>query len=118
MSYTPKNDSGSVFRNDRKREGKQDADFAGSAVVGGVEYWVDMWTKPPKDGKKGFLSLSFRAKTPRGEQQTHTQRPGRPQPPTAQRQRPTGLPTRPPARPPQREPEYGDADAPNADPHF
>lgn len=99
MGYA-QNDSGSVFRNNRKREGKKDADFAGSATVGGVEYWVDMWTKPPKDGKKGFFSLSFRAKTPRGEQQPHTQRPGRPQPPTAQRQRPAGLPTRPPARPP------------------
>lgn len=97
MAY---DNSGSVFRNNRKREGKKDADFAGSATVGGVEYWVDMWTKPPVGEKKGFFSISFRPKAPRGQQQGPTQRQGRPQPPAAQRQRPPGLPTRPPARPP------------------
>lgn len=107
--------SGSLFRNTRKREGKQDADFAGSAIVNGVEYWVDMWTKPPKDDKKGFFSLSFRAKEPRGQsQQKPNGAPGRPQPP--QRPRPTAPAThRPPA---QREPEYGDHNAPDADPSF
>lgn len=92
--------SGSVFRNTRKREGKKDADFAGSATVGGVEYWVDMWTKPPVGEKKGFFSISFRKKEPHGQQQSTTQRPSRPQPPAATRPRPAGLPTRPPARPP------------------
>lgn len=117
MGYTPKSDSGSVFRNDRKREGKQDADFAGSAVVGGVEYWVDMWTKPPKDGKKGFFSISFRAKEPRGQQSQRTAPAGRPQPPQRQRPEPATR-QRPSVQPTTREPEYGDLDAPDADPDF
>lgn len=100
MAYSQKSDSGSVFRNDRKREGKQDADFAGSANVRGVEYWVDMWTKPPKDGKKGFFSLSFRPKERQGGQQQAQERPqGRPQPP----QRPISKPA-PPARDPELDP--------------
>jgi len=97
-----RDNSGSIFRNDRKREGKQDADFAGSASIAGVEYWVDMWTKPPKDGKKGFFSLSFRAKAPRGQQQAPTQRPGRPQQAPARR---PGLP--PPPQDPNLDPDAG-----------
>jgi len=64
MSYQPKNNSGSCFRNDRKREGKEDADFAGSVTIEGKEYWMDMWQKAPKEGKKGFFSISFRPKAP------------------------------------------------------
>lgn len=62
MAYNQRDLSGTVFRNDRMREGKQDPDFTGSAVINGESFWVDMWTKPPKDGKKGFFSLSFRPK--------------------------------------------------------
>lgn len=111
MAY---DNSGSVFRNTRKREGKKDADFAGSATVAGVEYWVDMWTKPPVGDKKGFFSISFRAKQPRGEQQAQQaqqQRPGRPQPP--QRQIPAATPAHRPAAPSREEP-YDTTMDPNA----
>lgn len=62
MAYNQKDNTATVFRNDRKREGRQDPDFTGSAVINGESFWVDMWTKPPKDNKKGFFSLSFRPK--------------------------------------------------------
>lgn len=104
MGYA-QNDSGSVFRNNRKREGKKDADFAGSATVGGVEYWVDMWTKPPVGEKKGFFSLSFRKKEPRGQQQATTHRPAdRPQ------SRPLPAKPLPPGRKPQHDPDLDPID--------
>jgi hypothetical protein len=61
MAYEQKDNSGSVFPNERKREGKNDADLTGQAMVGGVEYWVNGWGKKTKDGRK-WLSLSFRPK--------------------------------------------------------
>jgi|LakMenEpi03Aug12_release.lakeMendotaPanAssembly.Ray.scaffolds.fasta_scaffold00471_5 hypothetical protein len=67
MAYNQKDNTAKVFRNDRKREGKQDPDFTGSAVINGEAFWVDMWTKPPKDDKKGFFSVSFRPKDARPE---------------------------------------------------
>jgi hypothetical protein len=60
--------SGTLFKNDRKREGKKDPDYTGSAEIDNVEYWMDCWVKKP-EGKKPFFSLSFRPKQPRGEQQ-------------------------------------------------
>jgi len=69
MAYETKNNTASVFRNERKREGKQDPDFTGSAVINGEAFWVDMWTKEPKEGKKGFFSVSFRSKEAQSERQ-------------------------------------------------
>ena len=73
MAYTQSDNSGSAFRNERKREGKKDADFAGSGMIDGREYWIDIWAKNARviDGainpdydpaKKSFFSFSFRPK--------------------------------------------------------
>lgn len=51
--------SGALFRNDRK-EKENHPDHTGSATVDGVEYWLSAWIKQ-KDGKK-FFSLAFRPK--------------------------------------------------------
>jgi len=52
-----------LFRNTKKREGKQDADFNGSFTdASGTEYWVNAWSKTPKAGGEKFLSGSMRAK--------------------------------------------------------
>lgn len=67
MAHETRNNTASIFRNERKREGKQDPDFTGSAVINGEAFWVDMWTKEPKEGKKGFFSVSFRSKEARPE---------------------------------------------------
>lgn len=101
MAYTPKDNSGSAFRNDRKREGKKDADFAGSGMVNGQEVWIDIWTKAPENGKKGYFSISFRNKEARAASPAREQNrpPGRPQPP----QRPISKPA-PPRRYPDLDP--------------
>lgn len=62
MAYEPKDNSGSIFQNDRKETDKH-PDRSGQAMIGGVEYWVSGWLKKTKDGKP-FLSLAFK---PKGE---------------------------------------------------
>lgn len=59
MAYEQKDNSGSLFANDRKESDKH-PDRQGSALIDGVEYWVSGWIK---DGKKGkWLSLAFKRK--------------------------------------------------------
>lgn len=64
MSYEQKDNSGSIFKNDRKETDKH-PDSTGSALIGGVEYWVSAWRKTP-EGKKVYWSLAF---TPKDETQ-------------------------------------------------
>lgn len=52
-----------LFRNTKKREGKQDADFNGTFTdEGGREYWINAWTTTPKNGGDKFLSGSVKPK--------------------------------------------------------
>ena len=53
MAYDNSN-SGALFRNEDKREGKRDPDYRGSAEVDGVAYFVDSWINTSKDGTKKF----------------------------------------------------------------
>ncbi len=62
MAFEPKDNSGSIFQNDRK-DSDRHPDRSGQAMIGGVEYWVSGWLKKTKDGKP-FLSLAFK---PKGE---------------------------------------------------
>lgn len=65
MAYELKDNSGSLFKNDR-REKDTHPHATGTALIGGVEYWVSAWTK---DGAKGkFQSLAFKVKEERREQ--------------------------------------------------
>ena len=59
MAYEQKDNSGSLFINDRKDQDKH-PDRTGNAIIGGVEYRVSGWIK---DGAKGkWLSLAFTPK--------------------------------------------------------
>lgn len=59
MAFTPKENTGSLFKNDRK-EADNHPNMTGSALIGGVEYWVSAWTK---EGDKGrWQSLAFKPK--------------------------------------------------------
>jgi hypothetical protein len=52
VSYTHKPDSGSLFVNDRKEQPTH-SDWKGSALIGGVEYWVNEWNvTTDRDGNK------------------------------------------------------------------
>jgi hypothetical protein len=67
--------TGVLFRNDRK-ELPNHPDRKGSALIGGVEYWVAGWLKDPKGGGGQFLSLAFTPKEAKGEQPKQA-KPGR-----------------------------------------
>jgi len=77
VAYEQRENSGSIFKNDKK-ESDNHPDSTGSALVGGVEYWVSAWWKAP-EGKKAFFSLAF---TPKDEKHQEEGDP-RPEPPTA-----------------------------------
>jgi hypothetical protein len=62
MAFEQRDNSGSLFRNDRKEKDSH-PDHKGSAKIDGKEYWVSAWIK---EGSKGrFFSLAF---TPKDEQ--------------------------------------------------
>lgn len=64
MAYELKDNSGSLFRNE-KREKDTHPHATGTVMVDGVEYWISAWTK---DGAKGkFQSLSFKRKEQKSE---------------------------------------------------
>jgi hypothetical protein len=70
--FTPKDNSGLLFRNERKEQPSH-ADYEGTAMVNGQEYWMNAWIK---DGKKGkFMSFSFRSKAPSKPQRPQEKRP-------------------------------------------
>lgn len=73
MAYEPRNNTGTLFKNDR-REKDSHPHAKGSALIDGVEYWVSAWTKEGAKGK--FQSLSFQRKDARQErsQSSHVNR--------------------------------------------
>lgn len=60
MAYEQKDMSGSLFKNDRK-ETDSHPDYKGSALIGGVEHWLDAWINTAKDGSK-YMSLKMKPK--------------------------------------------------------
>lgn len=58
-----RNNSGVLFKNDRKEQEKH-PDYKGHATLDGVDYYVSSWVRTSKrDGGK-FMSLAF---SPKGE---------------------------------------------------
>lgn len=57
MAYEMRENSGSLFKNDKK-ETESHPNATGKALIGGVEYWVSAWTKEGAKGK--WQSLSFK----------------------------------------------------------
>lgn len=69
MAYEQKDNSGSLFKND-KREKDSHPHATGSCMIDGVEYWVSAWTK---EGQKGrWQSLSFKRKEKAYERRAST----------------------------------------------
>lgn len=59
MPYEMKPNTGSLFKNDKKTEDTH-ANARGSALIDGVEYWIDAWTNEGSKGK--YQSLKFKRK--------------------------------------------------------
>lgn len=60
MSYEPKDNTGSLFKNDRK-ESDTHPDYKGSALLNGVDHWLDAWINTDRNGNK-YMSLKFKPK--------------------------------------------------------
>ena len=71
MAYEQRDNSGSMFKNDRKEKDTH-PDRTGTAMIDGVMYYVSGWIK---NGSKGqFLSLAFKRKDADQPQQSISQR--------------------------------------------
>jgi len=60
MAYEQKDNSGSLFKNDKQQPNHPD--YKGSCMVDGVEYWMSAWIKPTKDGSGRWMSFAFQPK--------------------------------------------------------
>jgi hypothetical protein len=76
LAFEQRDNSGSLFKNDRK-ETETQPDRTGSAMIDGREYYVSGWLRETKDGRP-WLSLAFK---PKSEPQPTQSR----QPPPSQR---------------------------------
>lgn len=57
---------GQIWKNEKKREGKQDPDFTGSVNVDGKDFWVSAWKRKP-DASDRAPALSFSVKPKDGK---------------------------------------------------
>ena len=60
MSYETKDYTGRLFKNDKKEKDTH-PDYTGTALIGGVEHFMDAWIKRSESGKT-WMSFSFKPK--------------------------------------------------------
>ena len=60
MAYETKDNTGRLFRNDRK-EKETHPDYNGSVKIDGHDMWISAWLKEDKNGQK-YFSLAFKRK--------------------------------------------------------
>jgi hypothetical protein len=63
MAYEQRDLTGSLFKNDRKEKDTH-AEYRGSALIEGAEYWLDAWVNQDRNGNK-YMSLKFKRKEAR-----------------------------------------------------
>ncbi|NHZ94628.1 hypothetical protein [Massilia sp. CCM 8734] len=58
MAYEQRDNSGSLFKNERKVKGDNKPNMTGKAMIDGVMYFFDAWTKESSKGR--YQSVSFK----------------------------------------------------------
>ena len=64
MAELQKGMTGVLFKNDRRRDGREDPTLRGSCTLAGRRYWISAWTNTVQRGDsrgEKYLALSFRA---------------------------------------------------------
>ena len=61
--------TGLLFKNNRKREGKQDPNYQGECNIAGQEFYMNAWIKDGQAGK--FMSFSFKPKQQKQDPKPH-----------------------------------------------
>jgi len=82
MAFEQKPNSGSLFRNEEKKSDTH-AEYKGSAMIDGVEYWMDGWVNEIKSGEKAgkkYFNLKFKPKEHRSQQSRGASRQSAPEP--------------------------------------
>lgn len=93
-NYQQRDYTGSLFKNEEKKT-ESHPDYSGTALVGGVEMFMDAWIKTADSGRK-WMSFSFKPK----EKQSAPQRASSaPPPPRTHGDRPGGPKNRPAPQP-------------------
>jgi hypothetical protein len=99
-NFEIRDNSGSLFVNDRKGDNERAPNAKGKAMIGGVMYWVSAWTKTAASSGQKYQSLSFEVMQPMGDQgQQQQQRPAANKPVGANFSHPPRKPN-PPAQQP------------------
>jgi hypothetical protein len=68
--HEQKDMSGVLFKNDRRRNGKEDPHLRGSCTIGGQRFWMDARTNTVQRGERQgdkYISIKFRAAEDRRE---------------------------------------------------
>ncbi len=85
MSQQQKDNSGALFKNDKKQHENQ-PDYNGQCTIGGIDFWMSAWLKEAQSGRK-YMSFSFTPKqasspapAPAPRPNAYAQANGRPQP--------------------------------------
>lgn len=71
MTYETKDNTGRLFRVEEDKKRERGPDYSGTAVIEGVEYFMDAWLKTSESGRK-WMSFSFKAKTKQPVKDTRT----------------------------------------------
>jgi len=59
MAFEQKDNSGALFKNEKKLEGSKQPDYTGNCVIEGVIKDISCWVNVSKSGKK-YFALSFK----------------------------------------------------------
>ena len=73
MSEYDNNNTGALFKNDKKQSDRH-PDYNGSCEVNGVEMWMSAWLKTSNGGKK-YMSFSFNPKEAQANKSQPSQAP-------------------------------------------